>query len=221
MMRSLWWLPLLFTLGCDRALDLPGGEAQAPGQPQCPSTLGCDVPLCSEATDAASCELRSECYAEYSLDEMCDSAGCNSHFVACEMGTIDCHVEVSCTIQPPHGTCDTGFVEVVGADGCSWFCVRASLCGPCALRADQGSCESDPACHARFDDANDCFNGPCVSYTRCEDGAAICSPGAPTPSCTEMVETCDTVDHFVPAYFANGCPDGCVRSQDCPLSNGP
>jgi hypothetical protein len=216
-MRLVYLLPLLL-LGCDRALDLPGAQAQ----PQCPATLGCDEPPCSAATTVAGCEQRSECYVQFPLDEMCNSSGCDPDAVACATGPVDCHVQVTCTIQPPPGHCDAGQVEIVGANGCSWFCVRAALCDPCAAHTDETSCENDGACHARFDDGDDCFQPPCPpSFTSCEAGPALCSPGTqPQGDCTEPTQLCDTADNFVPGYLADGCPDGCVRSQDCPLSNG-
>ncbi len=153
---------------------------------------------------------------------MCNSSGCETHYVACATGPVDCQVGVTCTIMPPPFHCDAGFVEIVGTNGCSWLCVRAALCDSCATHTDATSCENDSACHARFDDGNDCFQPPCPpSFTSCEAGPAQCSPGTPTPDdCTQTMQVCDDVDNFVPGYLANGCPDGCVRSQDCPLSNG-
>jgi hypothetical protein len=212
-MRSLLVALVPLALACNTGLDVPSA---AHG-----STSGGAV-ACESFTTQTACEAETGCYAVLSAGEPCDSIGCEPHFLSCASGPVDCHVPVTCAVPNFPGYCPIGFTAIVPPGGCLSECVRSSLCGGCSAHTDDASCEADTTCHARFDDVP-CAQSPCPpAFTRCEQGPAQCAPG-PSPSpddCPEALETCDTDDNFVPAYFDNNCPDGCVRAQDCPLSNG-
>lgn len=77
------------TCGCpgETPSCIPKGSFEA--APSCPTGCG-ELTACSDLTSAETCNARPDCWALLTFDELCNSAGCESHFVSCQSGYAVC-----------------------------------------------------------------------------------------------------------------------------------
>ena len=205
-MIALCWLPLA---ACTRNNLAAGVCSDYKDAASCSANVLCEVEACPDCSGGSSF---SGCVAKGEGAHLCPGTFCAA---PCSSFTTreDCEANPICEAAGCVG-CGPQFSGCY-AKGTAPAVVCPGSCPACSVYTDESSCAAASYCHPVYVDlhAGACAGaGCCTTFDHCGAGAAMCTPGPLGPTCAQPTPLCE--GDFVVGYF-DGCPEGCVRSDEC------
>lgn len=196
-----------------------GGGVACPelDEAHCRTRTDCAVGLCSAVCGAGT--TFAGCYDPvHGAPPPCFTPG-----VACPLLCSAISDEATCTSR---SDCRANYCPSCNGgsffSGCADATTSATVCpaiacpASCSVMTTKDACDARPDCHSVYVDSGACdcsTAGCCAHFSRCADGAAVCTP-PPSFSCTNTTKPyCESPAYYV--SYSGGCYEGCATAAAC------